>query len=181
MYAIRSYYGNYEMCANALEMGWSGIVFKTIGMLTPKEVSPRFGAISKSSTSFMGFRNLEQIAEHSLEENLDVLKRLKKAYPDKIIVASIMGQTDEEWTTLARMVTEIGVDIVECNFSCPHMTGHGLGSDVGQNPELVKHYTECVKKGTNLPVLAKMTPNIGNMEIPAIAAVEGGADGIAAT
>lgn len=91
-----------------------------------------------------------------------------------------MGETDEEWTTLAKLVTDAGADIIECNFSCPQMVGDGLGSDVGQNPDLVKHYTECVKKGTSLPVLAKMTPNIGNMEIPAIAAVKGGADGIAA-
>ena len=71
-------------------------------------------------------------------------------------------------------------DIIECNFSCPHMSGDGLGSDVGQNPELVKRYTELVSSATNVPVLAKMTPNIGNIELPAIAAAEGGASGIAA-
>ncbi|WP_058486529.1 NAD-dependent dihydropyrimidine dehydrogenase subunit PreA [Defluviitalea phaphyphila] len=171
---------NYDMCAKALNMGWGGIVFKTIGILQPKEVSPRFEAIRKESTPFVGFRNLEQIAEHTLEENLGYLKKLKENFPNKVIVASIMGQTKEEWTKLAKMVTEAGVDIIECNFSCPHMSGDGLGSDVGQDPELVKTYVEYTKKGTHLPVLAKMTPNIGNMEIPAIAAIEGGADGIAA-
>ena len=105
---------------------------------------------------------------------------MKTDFPNKVIVASIMGETDEEWTELARLVTDAGADIIECNFSCPQMVGDGLGSDVGQNPDLVKHYTECVKKGSSLPVLAKMTPNIGNMEVPAIAAVNGGADGIAA-
>ncbi|BCJ94473.1 dihydropyrimidine dehydrogenase subunit B [Anaerocolumna cellulosilytica] len=171
---------NYEMCANALRAGWGGIVFKTIGFLQPKEVSPRFDATKKEGTPFVGFRNLEQIAEHALEENLFYLKKLKEDFPTKIIVASIMGQTDEEWTELAKRVTDTGVDMIECNFSCPHMSAHGLGADVGQTPELVKHYTELTKKGTHLPVLAKMTPNIGHMEIPAIAAMEGGADGIAA-
>jgi dihydropyrimidine dehydrogenase (NAD+) subunit PreA len=171
---------NYEMCANALRAGWGGIVFKTIGFLQPEEVSPRFDATRKEGTPFIGFRNLEQIAEHSLEENLEYLKRLKEEFPEKIIVASIMGQTEEEWRSLARAVTEVGVDIIECNFSCPHMSAHGLGSDVGQNAELVKRYTEYTRKGTHLPILAKMTPNLGNMELPAIAAMEGGADGIAA-
>jgi dihydropyrimidine dehydrogenase (NAD+) subunit PreA len=171
---------NYEMCANALKMGWAGIVFKTIGILQPKEVSPRFDATRKEGTPFVGFRNLEQIAEHPLVENLEYLRKLKQDFPNKVIVASIMGQDEQEWTTLAEMVTEVGVDIIECNFSCPHMTGHGLGSDVGQNPDLVKSYTMATRKGTNLPILAKMTPNIGHMEIPAIAAMEGGADGIAA-
>ena len=171
---------NYEMCANALNMGWAGIVFKTIGFLQPKEVSPRFGATYKEGTDFIGFRNLEQIAEHSLEENLSYLRELKRDFPGKVIVASIMGQTDEEWTELARLVTNCGVDIIECNFSCPHMTEHGLGADVGQTPELVRRYTEFTRKGTHLPILAKMTPNLANMEIPAIAAMEGGADGVAA-
>ena len=171
---------NYEMCKRALEMGWGGIVFKTIGFLKPKEVSPRFSVIGKESTPFIGLRNLEQIAEHELSENLRFIADLKRDFPHKVIVSSIMGQSDEEWTELARLSQEAGADIIECNFSCPHMSGENLGSDVGQDPALVKHYTECTRRGTTLPLLAKMTPNIGNMEIPALAALEGGADGIAA-
>ena len=172
--------GDYEMCARAFEMGWAGVVYKTVGFLVPEEVSPRFDTIGKEGTSFIGFKNLEQISEHELSYNLDVFRKLKKNYPQKVLVVSIMGQNEQEWLKLSQLVTEAGADIIECNFSCPHMSADGLGSDVGQNPELVKRYTEIVKSGTHLPVLAKMTPNIGHMEIPAIAAMEGGADGIAA-
>jgi dihydropyrimidine dehydrogenase (NAD+) subunit PreA len=171
---------NYEMVAKAFEMGWAGACWKTIGNFVPKEVSPRFTAISKEGNSFVGFKNIEQISDHTLEENLDYLKRLKKDYPNKVIIASILGIDEAEWTYLAEQVTAAGADIIECNFSCPHMSGDGLGSDVGQDPELVALYTKATRKGTNLPILAKMTPNIGNMEIPAIAAMENGATGIAA-
>nr|WP_312292158.1 NAD-dependent dihydropyrimidine dehydrogenase subunit PreA [Clostridium chromiireducens] len=171
---------NYEMVAKAFEMGWAGVAFKTIGMFGPKEVSPRFTALSKESVPFVGFKNIEQISDHTLEENIEFLKRLKKDYPSKIIIASIMGQNEDEWTKLAQLMTEAGADIIECNFSCPHMTSKGVGSDVGQNPDLVALYTKATRKGTNLPILAKMTPNVGNMEIPAIAAMEAGATGIAA-
>ena len=171
---------SYEMCARALEMGWGGIVYKTIGLFVPEEVSPRFDALGKESTPFMGFKNLEQISDHSYKENFAILKRLKQEFPNKVIVSSIMGSTEEEWTELARLSEEAGCDIIECNFSCPQMVGENLGSDVGQNPELVKSFTAAAKRGTKLPVLAKMTPNIGNMEVPAIAAKNGGADGIAA-
>lgn len=172
--------GSYEMCAAAFEAGWAGAVYKTIGFLQPNEVSPRFSVNATSKNKFIGLQNLEQISDKPLEENLLTFKKLKESYPSKIIVASIMGQTDEEWTKLASLCEEYKADIIECNFSCPHMSGDGLGSDVGQKPELVKHYTECVRKGTSLPILAKMTPNISHMEVPAIAAIEGGADGIAA-
>ncbi len=171
---------NYEMVAKAFDMGWAGVAFKTIGTFVPKEVSPRFEALRKEAVPFIGFENIEQISEHTLEENVQFLKRLKEDYPTKIIVASIMGQNEDEWTYLAKLMTDVGADIIECNFSCPHMAANGLGSDVGQNPELVASYTRAVRKGTDIPILAKMTPNIGNMEIPAIAAVNAGADGIAA-
>lgn len=171
---------NYEMVAKAFDMGWAGVAFKTIGTFVPKEVSPRFDALRKESVPFVGFKNIEQISEHTLEENLSYLRQLKKDYPNKVIIASIMGQSEEEWTYLAKQMTEAGADILECNFSCPHMAADGLGSDVGQNPGLVAAYTKAVRRGSSLPLLAKMTPNIGNMELPAIAAVEAGADGIAA-
>ena len=172
--------GDYDMVARAFEAGWGGAVFKTVGFLIPDEVSPRFGAIGKEGTPFIGLKNLEQISDHPLEYNLGVFRKLKRDYPDKVLVASVMGQNDEEWTRLSELVTEAGADMIECNFSCPHMSGSGLGSDVGQSPELVQRYTKLVKSATHLPVLAKMTPNVGNMEIPAIAAAQGGADGIAA-
>lgn len=171
---------NYEMVARAFALGWAGAAFKTIGTFVPQEVSPRFSTIRKEGNSFIGFKNIEQISDHSLEENLAYLRRLKQDFPHKVIIASILGQNEAEWTLLARLVTEAGVDIIECNFSCPHMTGEGLGSDVGQNPELVALYTKATRKGTHLPVLAKMTPNLGNMEPPALAAMLNGATGIAA-
>jgi dihydropyrimidine dehydrogenase (NAD+) subunit PreA len=154
---------SYEMCARALEQGWGGIVFKTIGFYQPKEVSPRFDTVSREGYPFLGFRNLEQISDHTLEENLACLQRLKQNYPDRVIVASIMGETEDEWTKLAQMATDAGCDIIECNFSCPQMTVEGMGSDVGTNVQLVKAFTAAVKRGTALPVLAKMTPNITDM------------------
>ena len=100
--------GDYEMCAKALDMGWAGVVYKTVGFLIPEEVSPRFDAIGKEGTPFIGFKNLEQISDHELSYNLDVFRKLKKNYPDKVLVVSIMGQNDEEWVKLSQLVTEIG-------------------------------------------------------------------------
>ena len=172
----------YDMCAKAYRSGWGGVVFKTIG---PKhylidEVSPRFDALTKEGEPFVGFKNMEQIAEHSLEENLADLRRLKKEFPDQVLIASIMGSNEEDWETLARLVTEAGADMLELNFSCPQMTSHAMGSDVGSNPELCRKYCAAVRRGTKLPFMAKMTPNITDMCEPAIASIEGGADGISA-
>lgn len=109
-----------------------------------------------------------------------MIGKLKKEFPSKVIIASIMGQNEEEWEYLAKEVTRAGADLIELNFSCPNMKYKGTGSDVGQDPKTVKIFTEIVRHSTNLPILAKMTPNISDMRIPARASKEGGADGIAA-
>lgn len=171
---------NYEMCARAFEMGWAGAAFKTISLMDIREVSPRFSALKNGNGDFFGFKNVEQLSDHSLEENLDVFRRLKKDYPTKVLIASIMGRNEEEWTYLAQAVTKAGADIIECNFSCPNMETKDVGVDVGQDPEAVGRYTAAVRRGSSLPVLAKMTPNLADMRPAARAAAENGADGIAA-
>ena len=170
---------NYEMVAKALETGWGGVFYKTICKQDIREVSPRFDAV-KEGTNMIGFRNMEQLSENTHEVDFDILSRLKKKYPQKVIIASIMGQYEEEWGELALMAQNAGCDAVELNFSCPQMRLAGLGSDVGQDPELVTFYTAYVKQAVNIPVIPKMTPNITQINQPAIGAYFAGADAISA-
>ena len=173
--------GCYEMVAKAFESGWGGVFFKTAGIFIADECSPRFSQIGKEGgTPWLGFKNMEQISDKPFELNFEYMRKLKKDYPDKVVVASIMGSNEEEWRQLARMCEQAGVDLIEGNFSCPHMTSSAMGSDVGTNPELVRAYTKAVTETTKIPFIAKMTPNITEMTVPAAAALEGGALGIAA-
>ena len=171
---------NYDMVAAALKAGWAGVYYKTICMEDIREVSPRFDAVKRADGSFTGFRNMEQLSENSVEVDFAILARLKKDFPTKIIIASIMGQNEAEWIELAQKAEAAGLDAVELNFSCPQMRYAGMGSDVGQSPELVTYYTAFVKRSVHIPVIAKMTPNIGTMTTVAQAAHFAGADGISA-
>ena len=168
---------NYEMVARALQAGWGGVFYKTICAQEIKEVSPRFDAVGKP---FIGFRNMEQLSENTNDEDFEILRRLKRDFPSKVIIASIMGQSEEDWIELARRAEASGCDAVELNFSCPQMRLSGMGSDVGQNPELVTLYTQLVKNHVTKPVIAKMTPNITHINQPALGAYYGGADAISA-
>jgi dihydropyrimidine dehydrogenase (NAD+) subunit PreA len=179
---------NYEMVARAFDMGWAGVFYKTICLDDIREVSPRFDAVGNFAPSaeaagnadFFGFRNMEQLSENPAEVDFDILHRLKTDYPTKVVVASIMGQTEEQWIELARMAEQAGVDAVELNFSCPQMRIAGMGSDVGQNSELVTFYTSYVKRAVSIPVIPKMTPNITQINKPAMGAFFAGADAISA-
>ncbi len=170
----------YDMCARAFEAGWAGACFKTICTLEIHEASPRFSAVTGSDGGMIGFKNIEQLSDHSVAENMEIFRRLKQHYPSKFILASIMGQNEQEWGELARLCEANGADAVELNFSCPNMAEGGLGSDIGQVPELVERFTAAAKRACHIPVLAKLTPNVASMSPAAEAARRGGADGIAA-
>ncbi len=169
----------YEKIARAFDMGWAGACFKTICDFIPEEASPRYSALP-AEHGFYGFKNIEQLSCNRLEEDLDIIRRLKQDYPNKVIIASIMGRNDEEWERLARLSEEAGADIIECNFSCPNMEQGGLGVDIGQSEEAVARCTIAARRGCKIPLLAKLTPNVADMRPFARVAMKNGADGIAA-
>lgn len=172
--------GNYDMVAKCFETGWGGVFFKTIGIFVADECSPRFDNNNKEGLPWVGFKNMEQISDKPTEKNFEFLMKLKRDYPEKVVVSSIMGSTEEEWKQLAKMSEQAGADLIEGNFSCPQMTSHAMGSDVGTNLELVEQYSKAVAETTDIPFIAKMTPNVTNMVLPARAAIKGGAAGVSA-
>ena len=171
---------SYDMCRRAFAAGWAGASFKTICSFPQHEASPRFSAIRNHSNAFVGFKNIEQLSDHSVEENMHIFEKLREEFPSKVIIASIMGQNEAEWTELAAKCEKAGASVIECNFSCPNMEADDLGITIGQSEELVEKFTRATKRGTRLPVLAKLTPNITDMVPMALAAKRGGADSISA-
>lgn len=168
------------MCARFMEAGGAGVVYKSLTTTIPEECSPRFDAQRKESVPFIGFKNMEQTSDKPYKDNLEMMKKLKEDFPDKLIIGSIMGMDEENWEQMARDVTATGVDMIELNFSCPQMTYEGMGSDVGASVELINAYVKAARRGSNLPLIAKMTPNIEKMEVPAEAAVKAGVQAISA-
>ena len=128
----------------------------------------------------VGFNNIELITDRPLEVNLQEIKEVKREYPDRAMVVSLMVPCEEEsWKKILKRVEWTEADGIELNFGCPHgMSERGMGAAVGQVPEYVKMVTEWCKKHTRMPVLVKLTPNITDVRTSARAAKEGGADGV---
>jgi dihydropyrimidine dehydrogenase (NAD+) subunit PreA len=76
------------------------------------------------------------------------------------------------------MAEQAGVDAVECNFSCPQTTLPETGNKVGIDYELVKKFVAATRKGTKLPIVAKMTPNITSLNEISKVCLENGATAI---
>ncbi|MCG8337789.1 MAG: NAD-dependent dihydropyrimidine dehydrogenase subunit PreA [Proteobacteria bacterium] len=166
----------------AFEAGWGGAVWKTLGE-DPNIVNvngPRYAAIHSNDRRVIGFNNIELISDRPLQTNLNEIRNVKKNWPDRPIIASVMLPMNEEsWAEHIPMIEDTGVEGFELNFGCPHgMSERGMGSAVGQVPDYVKMVTEWCKKYTRLPVIIKLTPNITNILHPARAAKEGGADAV---
>ena len=171
-----------EMVGRSFDAGFGGVVYKTLGMGDVKIIhpSPRMATYDYGPKKLVGLQNVEQISDRPLRDNLADLTYLKKNWPSKIIVSSIMGFSKQEWRDLAVASEDVGADMLELNFSCPHMAIEGSGMKVGQAFGLLKEYTEIVKAAVKIPVMAKMTPNITDICEPARFAKDGGADALAA-
>ncbi|MBO0334803.1 NAD-dependent dihydropyrimidine dehydrogenase subunit PreA [Sneathiella sp. CAU 1612] len=165
----------------AFEAGWGGVVWKTLGEDPPVvNVSSRYGAVQLNGQRMMGFSNIELITDRPLDVNLEEIARVKKNWPDRAVVVSLMVPCEEEpWKRILRKVEDTGADGVELNFGCPHgMSERGMGSAVGQVPEYVEMVTRWCKEHSDLPVIVKLTPNITDIRTAARAAVRGGADAV---
>ncbi|WP_299771620.1 NAD-dependent dihydropyrimidine dehydrogenase subunit PreA [uncultured Tateyamaria sp.] len=167
----------------AFEAGWGGVVWKTLGEAGPPVVNvngPRYGAIYGADRRLLGLNNIELITDRPLEVNLQEIKAVKRDYPDRAMVVSLMVPCEEDpWARILPLVEDTGADGVELNFGCPHgMSERGMGSAVGQVPEYIEMVTRWVKKHTRMPVIVKLTPNITDVRKPASAAKSGGADAV---
>jgi len=167
----------------AFKAGWGGVVWKTLGEAGPPIVNvngPRYGYVHGPDRRLIGLNNIELITDRPLEVNLNEITAVKKAWPDRAVVVSLMVPCEEHyWADILARVEVTSCDGVELNFGCPHgMSERGMGSAVGQVPEYIEMVARWCKAHTRMPVIVKLTPNISDIRNPARAAHKGGADAV---
>ncbi len=167
----------------AFKAGWGGVVWKTLGEEGPPVVNvngPRYGAIHGPDRRLLGLNNIELITDRPLEVNLREIKKVKREWPDRAMIVSLMVPCEEEpWKKILKRVEETDADAVELNFGCPHgMSERGMGAAVGQVPEYIEMVARWCKQHSRMPVIVKLTPNITDVRYPARAAMRGGADAV---
>jgi dihydroorotate dehydrogenase len=183
----------------AFEAGWGGVVTKTIGLhpvvnvVGPKTMFLRADADSshlsmrkRPGAALHSSWNWELISDKTLDWWVPRLGRIKKAFPDRALVASIMAGSGNEtelkhWQTLATACQNEGCDALELNLSCPHMDREDMGSNIGKDRELVSVVTKVVKEVARVPVWAKLTPSTTDIVVEARGAFLGGADAISSS
>jgi dihydroorotate dehydrogenase len=180
----------------AFEAGWGGVVTKTIGMhpvvnvAGPKTKFLRYYPETKALSMNKGRGgvlqsswNWELISDKPLDWWLPRINRIKKAFPDRVLVASIMAGSGSDreldhWRTLGRSCEAEGADALELNLSCPHMDREDMGSNIGKDEKLCSFVTQVVKQAVKIPVWAKLTPSTTDIAMEAGAVFTGGADAV---
>ncbi|HEX2602799.1 MAG TPA: hypothetical protein VHL32_11910, partial [Gemmatimonadaceae bacterium] len=127
--------------------------------------------------------NWELISDKTLEWWAPRIRRIKDAFPNKVLIASIMAGSgnDKElrhWQELAQTAQGEGADGLELNFSCPHMDRRDMGSNIGKDQGLCSVVTEAVKEVAKVPVWTKLTPATADIVVEAGACFRGGADAV---
>lgn len=183
----------------AFEAGWGGVVTKTIGLHPVVNVrgpktkflrsdvnSSRISMKKRPNTALHSSWNWELISDRPLDWWLPNITRIKKEWPDRILVASIMAGSGSDrelshWQTLAKACQEAGADAFELNLSCPHMDRQDMGSNIGKDQGLISVVTQVVKEVAKVPIWAKLTPSTTDIVLEARAAFAGGADAISSS
>ena len=162
----------------AFEAGWGGLVWKTIGEPIVN-VASRYSGLTIGCQRMAGFNNIELISDRSVEANFREIAEVKRSWPDRAVIASLMVDTRERWHEFVKRSADAGADGIELNFGCPHgMCERGMGSAVGQNPDVAETIVGWVMEAATIPVIVKLTPNITNIVFAARAARNAGADAI---
>ncbi|MFQ5347742.1 MAG: NAD-dependent dihydropyrimidine dehydrogenase subunit PreA [Rhodothalassiaceae bacterium] len=165
----------------AFRAGWGGAVWKTLGEDPPVvNVTSRYGVHKSAMGGIIGINNNELISDRPLEVNLREIEAMRREWPDRVIIGSMMAPMDEQaWKDLAIRIANSGVQGLELNLGCPHgMCERGMGSAIGQVPDFVEKTTRWVREVVDLPVFTKLTPNITDIVEVAEAAKRGGATAV---
>lgn len=175
---------NPDMIRRGFEAGWGGAIIKTLSVKEEPVslVYPMMHGISHRGQRLMGLENIDLISEHHVDEWLPEITKIKKEFPDNILIASIMASKKEDWQDLVHRLEDAGVDMIECSFSCPHgMPDRGMGSAIGQNPELTERTARWIKEAARkIPIVIKLTPNVTDITVIAEAVKKSGADSVCA-
>jgi dihydroorotate dehydrogenase (NAD+) catalytic subunit len=148
-----------------------GIVSKGLYM------EPRDGAppprIVETPSGLLNAIGLQGVGIHAFVG--DVLPRLRKH--DTALLVNVCGDTVEEYAEVARVCDGVaGIAGLEVNISCPNVKKGGLA--FGGDPRMTHEVVAAVRRVTRLPVVPKLSPNVGDITVFARAAEDAGADAL---
>ena len=155
----------------AFRAGWGGVVWKTLGEDPPivNVIARATAPFTITATRMVGFNNIELITDRPLEVNLQEIKQVKRDWPDRAMVVSLMVPCEEEsWKAHPAAGRGDRRRRRRAQFRLParHVGArHGLGR--GPGARICRDGRALVQGSTRrMPVIVKLTPNVTNILAP---------------
>ncbi len=159
-----------ETLESIVRGGAGAVVTKSIG---PK---PRQGYANPTVVQARcGLINAMGLPNPGIDEFVHEIREAKQVL-NVFMIISVYGYSEQDYATVAKKAVDAGADAVELNVSCPHVKE--TGSEIGQNPQVLKKVVKQVKAAVKRPVIVKLSPNVTGMVEIAGAAEEAGADAL---
>jgi len=147
------------------------LVLKTVTR-EPREGNPPAARTAETPGGMVNAIGLENVGvEAFLRDKLPIAL----SYGTEVI-ASIAGDTPEEFAECARILDEARVSALEINISCPNVKQGGMA--FGVDAEASAEVVAAVRRATGKPVIAKLTPNVTDIAGVARACERAGADAV---
>ena len=161
------------MGSNASSMNWilksgaGGVVSKSFSLNPhPGYVNPTTVAVDGGIINAIGLSNPGVL---NFKEELKKIER-----KNNVVIASIYGANPDEFSKLVLEVQDY-VDMIELNISCPHAM-EGYGASIGQSCDLSHTIVSAAKDASDVPIIAKLTPNVTDIVEIAKTCEDAGAD-----
>ncbi|MCD6529960.1 dihydroorotate dehydrogenase [Candidatus Bathyarchaeota archaeon] len=160
-----------DLLVRVWRAGAGAVTTKSLGL------EPRVGYPNPTVVQLdYGVLNAVGLANPGIHGFTREIEKVKKS--GATLIVSVYGFSPREYREVAEAAEDYGADAVELNVSCPHV--ERLGSEVGQNPKLLKEVVAEVKHSLRIPVFVKLSPNVSSIVEVAGAAVDAGADALTA-
>jgi dihydropyrimidine dehydrogenase (NAD+) subunit PreA len=175
-----------EMIARGFEAGWAGAVLKTTSV-DSEEVSiayPIMAAV-QPGPGMVGLHNIDLLSERHIDRVAEDIAWLKQRFPQRRVIASLMGRTRSDWEHLVQISEQAGADLIEASISCPQgaaLEGEAAhGWMVSQDARLTEKVTAwVVQAARRAPVYVKLSPSVTDIAAIGRAVERGGAQAVCA-
>jgi dihydropyrimidine dehydrogenase (NAD+) subunit PreA len=174
-----------EMTARAFEAGWAGAVLKTVSPVgNPIPLVYPMMASLEPGVNMAALHNIDLLSDKLAAEWMEDVAWLKKRFPDKRVILSIVGESRQDWITLVQQAEQAGADMIEASISCPQgsmVEGEQVaeGVMISQDAPLTEKVTGWIcRAAKKIPVYVKITSGVTDIKTIARAVERGGAQGI---
>ncbi|MFH1068032.1 MAG: 4Fe-4S dicluster-binding protein [Candidatus Glassbacteria bacterium] len=180
--------GNLEVMAAQLAAGWGGVLLRNASLNAEPEKqtvstwrfrTPIYRGVDYEDKRMLDLGWIEPESPISLDDSEKAIRTLKEKFPDRVVIAGMVGTNRDEWLKVSRRLNQAGADIIECDFSVKTDDPGGQKVPLAQDFKLLEKAARYVRDGArNTPVMIKLPGSLAAKAQTAEILKDAGADAI---